>query len=179
MKRILAFAALLLLFSGVVSAQTDALEGSVKTLRCEGGACRVGENSTLNVTLLNPLPISDTMMVRFEGEALDLLKFHFPENMNCEEGRNLNLCRGISVPPNTEEKFSITLEATSTSFGRQETLEATVNSTTTQLSSTDRIAVRVEPYFAPVTVSAPGIQDLQVAVLAVLGALTAGFLFRR
>ncbi|MFB6265640.1 MAG: hypothetical protein ABEI07_00985, partial [Candidatus Nanohaloarchaea archaeon] len=135
----------------------------------------IGENTTINATVKNPLPLTDRMKVVFKGSAVQkgLIETDFPSGISCNEQ---NLECELTVPAESEEK--ITIDVTATAIG-QGTLVGTVNSTTTQLSSTDRLEVRVKPLFAPVTVSAPGIKEFQLLILALAGSLLVGILRKK
>lgn len=145
------------------------------TFEGEVASMSVGENVTVNATVVNPLPIEDTLRVVFEGPAIEggLVTPFYPDNdIDCEQ---LQSRCDLKMEPNEQKDVRIILEGTAIG---QEVLTGTVNSTTTQLSSTDRMEIRVQPYFGRVTVSAPGIQELQIIVLGLLAALAAGYFFR-
>ncbi|MDY6770053.1 MAG: hypothetical protein SVU88_03705 [Candidatus Nanohaloarchaea archaeon] len=169
MRRLLAAAVLVALVAPLAAGQQSGFEGEVESIR-------VGQNATVNATVVNPLPVSDTLLVVFDGDAITegIVTPHFPDSddITCEQ---LQSRCTIQMGPDSEKGISIILEGTAIG---QETLTATVNSTTTQLSSSDSLNVRVKPFFGSVTVSAPGIQWLHAAVLAVLSALAYGYLLR-
>lgn len=170
MKRLLLLAALaLFLATSLVAGQGDTFEGETLSIR-------IGGNATVNATLVNPLPIEDTFNVIFRGDAITgglVTPFYTStDGISCEA---LNDRCTVQMEPNEEKDVQIILNGTAIG---QEPLIATVNSTNTQLSSTDRMEIRVKPFFGRATVSAPGIQGLHIAVIALLGALAAGFFFR-
>lgn len=159
MEKLFLVIAAALLFTPIVAAQTG-FQGDYKELK-------VGENETVNVTVENRLPIDDVLNVKFEGDAITsgLVGIDMPEGFDCEESQ-----RRCNLSVDAESRDYLLLGLTGTAIG-QETLVAEVNSTTTQLSSEDRIEVRVQPDFAPVTVSAPGIELFQLLLLGMAGAL--------
>lgn len=169
MKHLIVVAALLLLLPAFAAGQ-ESLERDVASMQ-------VGENVTINATVVNPLPVSDSLTIIFNGAAINegLVTPFYPEESGITCTQLRSRCT-VQVDADSERHLRITLEGTTIG---QETLTATVNSSTTQLSSTDRMQVRVKPFFGRVTVSAPGIQGVQIAVLAVLSALVAGYVFRR
>ncbi|MFB6294750.1 MAG: hypothetical protein ABEI97_03245 [Candidatus Nanohaloarchaea archaeon] len=166
MKRLFLPAVLLLLLASAVVAQ--GFEGEVETVK-------VGTNETVNATIVNPLPVTDTLAIKFSGAAITeglVTPSYTEDDLECEDLQSL--CE-ISMDPNEERSIEITLEGTAIG---QETLTATVNSTTTQLSSSDQMEIRVQPLFGRTTVSAPGIHLSQVAVLAVVAALAYAYTVR-
>lgn len=167
MERLLLVAALVAVMVPVVAGQ-GGFEGDITSMQ-------VGENVTVNATIVNPLPISDTLAIKFSGEAITgglVTPFYTEEDFSCEDLRSR--CE-VAMDANEERSIEITLEGTAIG---QEKLTATVNSTTTQLSSSDRMQVRIKPFFGNATVSAPGITGLQVLVLAVLAAVAYAYTVR-
>ncbi|MDY6765947.1 MAG: hypothetical protein SVW77_01135 [Candidatus Nanohaloarchaea archaeon] len=159
MDRLLFLVAVLAALAPVAAAQ-GGFEGDVASIQ-------VGENITMNATIVNPLPVSDTLAIKFSGKAITeglVTPFYTEPGLSCE---NLNSLCELSVAPNSERSIEITLEGTAMG---QETLTGTVNSTTTQLSSSDQMQIRVKPFFGTASVSAPGITGLQAVLVALLGA---------
>lgn len=170
MKKLLLLASLILIAAmHLAAAQGAPFDGKVTSLR-------IGGNVSFNATVVNPLPIDDTLMVVFAGDAITqglVTPFYGnPQDISCNQLNNR--CQ-LQMNPNEEKDIRITIEGTAIG---QETLTATVNSSTTQLSSSDRTEVRVRPYFGRATFSAPGIQGLQVAVIGLVAALAAGYFSR-
>lgn len=167
MERLIVLAAVIAIVAPVVAAQ-GGFEGSVRSLD-------VGENITMNATIVNPLPVTDTLAIQFSGDAITealVTPSYTEDDLDCEDLRSL--CK-IDMDPNEERAIEITLEGTAIG---QETLIATVNSTTTQLSSSDQLDIRVQPLFGTTTVSAPGLTWLQVLVVAVLAAFAYAYTIR-
>ncbi|MDY6776546.1 MAG: hypothetical protein SVQ76_00410 [Candidatus Nanohaloarchaea archaeon] len=162
--------AVLLAVPLVAAQQQDTFEGSLETLK-------IGENGSINVTVINPLPVSDVLKVSFTGEAIEegLVATDFPSDGSISCNEMENICE-LTLNANSEKVMNVNLQGTAIGQGP---LEATVNSTTTQLDSTDRMEVRVRPLFAPVTVSAAGIQGLHVIILALAGSVLVGIAARK
>ncbi len=166
-RRAATLAVIMLLLAGAGAAQ-GSVEGDLKALQINGTA-------PVNITLENPLPVNDRYTVTFSGDGFLLVQPEYPPvggNITESGGGKIS----VDMGPNAEFNMSVVMEGTAIGQGL---LVATVNSSTTQLSSEDEIAVRVEPNFAPVTVSAPGIMGSQLLVIAILGAAAAGLLARR
>lgn len=165
-RRSIALLACLLMMVATGAAQ-GAVEGDLRALQ-------INQSAPLNITLENPLPINDVYTVTFSGEGFLLIQPEYPP-----VGGNITQSGGgtirVNIGPNQDLNLSVEMAGTAIGQG---ILTATVNSSTTQLSDEDDIAVRVEPNFGTVTVSAPGITLTQVVVLAVLGAVAAAG-FRR
>lgn len=161
---------LLLLTTPLVVAQDNGFERDLRTLR-------IGENDTLEASVSNPLNSPDLLTVVLDGDALSsgIVTLDLPdtENVTCDETEFR--CQ-VEVGSNTTTNFSIGMQATAIG---QETLTASVNSSLSQLSARDEIEVRVEPHFAPVTVSAPGITAALLGLIGLLGALVAGYRSRK
>ncbi len=159
MRKHAVLAAFLLLLSTSAAAQSG-FASELKELR-------VGENDTVNVTVQNRLSIDDTLTVQFGGEALTsgLISLDYPASHTCDSGGRW--CR-LTVPAESERSLLIGISATGMG---QAPLEAVVNSSTSHLANEDDIEIRVQPNFAPVTVSAPGIQLVHLLLLGLAGAL--------
>ncbi|MCJ7479356.1 MAG: hypothetical protein MUP63_04235 [Candidatus Nanohaloarchaeota archaeon QJJ-7] len=171
MERFLVLALFIGLLTGLVAGQTEmsTFESDVKELHVE-------ENVTLNATLTNPLSVQDTLVVVFGGPAITkgLVRPEYEDsnNITCDA-----LQHRCSVDMAADQERDVQIKLQGTAMG-QEILTGTVNSTITQLSSTDRVEIRVDPYFEPVTVSAPGMQGLQVVLMVILASILAGFFSR-
>lgn len=152
-----------------VAAQDGGFSGVLKSTS-------IGENVSVNVTVRNTLPVTDTLVITFAGPAITsnrIVQPHFPPG-TCPEAFDTGEERcEVTIPPDESETVTIWLEGTAQG---QEELSATVNSSTSGLSASDKMAVRVQPKYAPVTVSAPGITAVQMVASAVIGALAVFFL---
>lgn len=168
MKRKLGLAALILLsFSTAAAAQ--GFGGELRSLK-------VGDEITVNATVSNPLPMPDSFTVKFEGSALEqqlaVINYSAGASDDCEDEKNL--CE-IDVGPEGENDIQLSINGTAIGDG---SLIASVNSSITQLESTDRMEIRVEPYYGATNVAAPGITLLQVLFLAGAGTVLTGMAVR-
>lgn len=170
MRKLLVVSVIMVLLS-VLGAGANAnatFKGDLKSLT-------VGDTASVNATIINPLPVQDTIRVTFSGSAissglLSNFRFQTAGGITCPGAYTCN----IDVGANDSRDLQVFVDATSSSPG-QKVLVGTVNSSTSGLSNKDTLDVRVSPYFGEGLVSAPGIQFVHLAVLAVLAAL----LYRR
>ncbi len=153
----------------LVLASPVAAQGFDRDLR----SVRIDDNTSLQVTVVNPLPVDDLMTVTFTGPAVEearVMELFYPPE--CLTGGPAEQCR-VTVASNGTRTLNLTVQGTSIG---QRTMVGTVNSSTTQLSSSDEIEIRVQGLFDPVTVSAPG---LTPSYLLLLLAAVAVIVWRR
>lgn len=171
MKKVLLFAAILILLAAPIAAQDDE-EIFPRDLE----DLRVGDETQMVATVVNPLPVEDQIELTLRGDAINdgLLTVNAVDNgdITCPETYRCN----VYVPPEGEMDVNLSVEATAIGQGD---LEGVANSSTTGLASEDHIAVRVDTGFVGVDVSAPGITGIHVLLVAALAGMLVFWTARR
>lgn len=175
MKRLLLLSMLVLAFSSTASAANDtSTEDAI--LRGDLRSLTIGDEARVTATLVNDLPVQDTIRMTISGSAtqglLDVTVDETPSSITCP-GANGLACF-VDVDGNGRKDVNLTVEATAMGQG---VLKGTANSTTTDLASSDTLDVKIGPQYGRQLVSAPGITAIHILMIAFLAGTV--LVFRR
>lgn len=161
MRTVVFVAILCLLATVATGAEAGSFKGDLKSLK-------VGDKAMVNATIINKLPVDDTVNLKLSGDAIDnglIGNIKYPPA--CTPTGNAYECTA-SVPAEGQTSVNLTVEAMATG---QDTLVGIVNSSTTDLTERDTLEVRVGARFQKNVFSAPGITEPFLAVIAGLAGL--------